>query len=111
MQPQCTFHISCFLEFSVSVYEKNVRKFTSKSSDLRTCFPEGQTDAEVFVQKILIFHLYMQQIFIYSNFKTKIDDFSSVYKLLRMSGIKSLRGEEFTRLRGHACKDKLNHIK
>ena len=54
-----------------------MRKFTPKSSDLRTYYlPGGQTDAEVFVERnIDISSIYEAIFFIYSNFETKMADF------------------------------------
>ena len=79
-----------------------MRKFTPKSSDLRTySLPEGQTDAEVFVERnIDISYIHEAILYLFQN---KTGRFPAIYLSLRMRGIKRSRGEEFARLRGHAC--------
>ena len=81
-----------------------MRKFTLKSSDLRTYYlPGGQTDAEVFVKRnIDILSIYEAILYLF-QFQNKNGRFPAVYLSLRMRGIKKSRGEEFARLRGHAC--------
>ena len=81
-----------------------MRKFTPKSSDLRTYYlPGGQTDAEVFVKRnIDILSIYEAILHLF-QFQNKHGRFPAVYLSLRMRGIKRSRGEEFARLRGHTC--------
>ena len=81
-----------------------MHKFTPKSSDLRTYYlPGGQTDAEVFVERnIDISYIYEAILYLF-QFQNKTGRFPAVYLSLRMRGIKRSRGEEFARLRGHAC--------
>ena len=82
----------------------NVRKFTPKSSDLRTYYlPGGQTDAEVFVERNIDISSIYEAILYLFQFQNKNGRFPAVYLSLRMRGIKRSRGEEFARLRGHAC--------
>ena len=82
----------------------NVRKFTLKSSDLRTYYlPGGQTDAEVFVERNIDISSIYEAILYLFQFQNKNGRFPAVYLSLRMRGIKRSRGEEFARLRGHAC--------
>ena len=90
----------------------NVHKFTPKSSDLRTYYlPGGQTDAEVFVKRnIDILSIYKAILHLF-QFQNKHGRFPAVYLSLRMCGIKRSRGEEFVRLRGHACAFGLFNLK
>ena len=82
----------------------NVRKFTPKSSDLRTYYlPGGQPDAEVFVERNIDISSIYEAILYLFQFRNKNGRFPAVYLSLRMRGIKRSRGEEFARLRGHAC--------
>ena len=82
----------------------NVRKFTPKSSDLRTYYlPGGQTDAEVFVERNIDISSIYEAILYLFQFQNKNGRFPAVYLSLRMRGIKRSRGEEFARLRGHSC--------
>ena len=77
-----------------------MRKFTPKSSDLRTYhLPGGQTDAEVFVERnIDISSIYKVILYLF-QFQNKNGRFLAVYLSLRMRDIKRSRGEEFARSR------------
>ena len=77
-----------------------MRKFTPKSSDLRTYYlPGGQTDAEVFVKRnINISSIYEAVLYLF-QFQNKNGRFPVVYLSLRMRAIKRSRGEEFARSR------------
>ena len=82
----------------------NVRKFTPKSSNLRTYYlPGGQTDAEVFVERNIDISSIYEAILYLFQFQNKNGRFPVVYLSLHMRGIKRSRGEGFARLRGHAC--------
>ena len=77
----------------------NVRKFTPKSSDLRTYYlPGGQTDAEVFVERNIDISSIYEAILYLFQFQNKNGRFPAVYLSLRMRGIKRSRGKEFARL-------------
>ena len=77
-----------------------MRKFTPKSSDLRTYYlPGGQTDAEIFVERnIDILSIYEAILYLF-QFQNKNGRFPAVYLSLRIRGIKRSRGEEFARSR------------
>ena len=76
-----------------------MRKFTPKSSDVRTYyFPGGQTDAEVVVKRnIDILSIYEAILYLF-QFQNINGRFPAVYLSLHMHGIKRSRGEEFARL-------------
>ena len=75
-----------------------------KSSDLCAYYlPGGQTDLEVIVKRNIDISSIYEAILYLFQFQNKNGRFPVVYLSLRMRDIKRSRGEEFARLRGHAC--------